>query len=147
LHDALPIFDFEKDLESNNYLSSNLRTSSLTDYLGKSLEIGPEDEYSFTYKRSLDSLHADKSMEVFVMADFLNSEDSSGVALICQFGGYYAGRYFSVELDKSDKWQKKYFHFIIPAEDVQNQKEFALYFWNPGMSSLRVDNYTLIIYQ
>lgn len=139
-------FDFEKDID-NEYISANLKSTSAGYQSEKSLEIFPHTEYSISYKRELGDLQENKRMEVFVSADFLNREDSSGVSLICQFGNYYAGRYFSVELKDSSKWQNKYFHFIIPAEEVKNQKEFALYFWNPGRSSLKVDNYSFIIYQ
>src|SRR5690606_32807376 len=134
-------FDFEKKID-NEYISANQKTTKPGHASERSLEILPNTEYSISYKRNLENLLENKRMEVFVSADFLNVEDSSGVSLICQFGDYYAGRYFSVELKDSSNWQKRHFHFIIPEKELSNQKEFALYFWNPGKSNLKVDNYS-----
>ena len=140
----------ETDFETSDQLKffeANTKRTIPNENSSLSLEILPDNEYNLAFKDTIHELLPNKRLNVLVKAEYLNQEDSSQVNLVCQVGDYYSSRYFSVELKDTSIWQEKLFHFKIPVENLNNNDELVIYYWNHGESQLYIDNYSLIIFQ
>src|SRR5690554_5307573 len=141
----------ESNFDDNSTLDSSVMSTATIEYTdtayGNSFAFSFDREFGLTIKNNLQKLRKDKAVEVLILADYMPISDTAKVQLVCAHGDYHRIEYLENFITEVDKWQNRLFRFSIPANQIKQDENVTVYFWNPEQDNLYIDNYKILIYQ